>query len=168
MKNIRKRGFTLIEMLTYISILIIATLAISSFLIWMIRFNINMKTLRETQHYTERAMRIMNNEIKFSTMIIDDNSNFNNHPGKISIKSSDGSITDFFLYDGLLYIEKELDKTPLFPDYITITNLIFRKITNKERDSIQIEMTAEHKGPINRPEYQSVINMRSTTSLRIY
>ncbi len=168
MKNKRKKGFTLIEALAYITILIIATFAISTFLIWMIRFNTNMKVMRETHYYAERTMRIMINEIRFSTAIFDDNSDFDLHPGKISIESSDGTITDFFICNELLCIQKEAEETGLLPDYITVTNLIFRKITNEERDSVQIEMTVEYKGPIDRPEYQSVVSIRSTTSLRLY
>jgi len=166
------RGFTFIEMLVYVAVLAIIVLAVSSFFLWAINSNTKAKALRETLDNTRRVMEIMTYEIKEAKGIYAPTTTST----QLSIESNyylpEGERTsyiDFYLCDTRLCLKKESqDPIVLTSDSVEIDNLVFTRIVSGEAPSIQIDLTINYKNPANRPEYQALVHLTSTASLRGY
>ena len=172
-----RRGFTLLEVLVYIVILVIIVTVISSFLIWAVRANTKNKVMIETLDNARRAIEIITHEIKEADDIYEPTSVFDSHPGQLSLEvkkylPTDESATyiDFFICGDRLCLKKEKSQNPVFltSGRVEVKNLIFTKIVSEKIPSIQINLRVEYKNVTGRPEYQSSIDLQSVASLRSY
>jgi len=156
-----KKGFTLIEMVIYIGVLSIVALASSAFLIWLIQFNVKLKTSREVLHHTERIMQIMSYEIRDSKEILSVDSN------KISIKRKNSDEIAFFACNSTLCLQ-ENDDTSIFltPENIKLDHLNFSEINFREKRSININIEVRYQGASQRPEHTASIITSTSISPR--
>ena len=167
-------GFTLMEILVYMVVLIIIVVAISSFLFWAIKTQAKSKVMRETLDNTRRAMEIMTYEIREAKDVYEPTSVFDSNPGQLSLEvakylptGENASYLDFYLSSGRLSLKKE-SQNPIYltSEQVEVSNLIFRKIISNQIPSIQIEIKADYKNPTGKPEYQASVDLRSVISLR--
>lgn len=171
-----RRGFTLLEVLVYIAILVIVVLVISSFLIWAIRANTRNRVMAETLDNARRAIEIITHEIKETESIYEPTSTFDSHPGQLSLKTKghlptgeNSTYIDFYICDSYLCLKKESqDPISLTSGRVEVKNLIFTKIISGEIPSVQIDLRVDYKNATGRPEYQASVNLRSVASLRSY
>lgn len=176
MRKLFQKSFTLIEILVYIGVLSIIILAIVSFVLWSLRSNTKVKVMREVLDNARRAMEIMTYEIKEAKSIYTPTGIFDSHPGQLSLETSKylpggerTSYIDFYLCNNRLCFKKESqDPIVLTTDNVEVSNLVFTKITTGNTPSIQIDLKIDYENPANRPEYRASVNLKSTTSLRIY
>lgn len=170
-------GFSLMEILVYVAILVIVVLAVSSFFLWTTRSNTKARAMREVLDNTRRITEVMNSEIKEAKSIYIPTSIFNSHPGQLSLETtkylSGGETTtyiDFFICGTQLCLKKEAqDPITLTSDRVEVKKLEFIQIaTTSTIPSIQINFKIDYKSPVNKPEYQATINTTSTTSIRGY
>lgn len=172
-----RKGFTLVEVLIYISVLAIIIAAVSSFLLWQISSNAKSRATRETQYNVARALSIMTQEIREAKSVYIPTSIFDINLGQLSLETTKylpagetASYIDFFICGTQLCLKKESQN----PDAITsstvkISNLIFRQIaTTSTAPSIQINLRVDYIATSTRPEYQSSFGATSTASLRSY
>lgn len=170
----RKKGFTLLEVLVYITVLAIVMVAISSFLLWAIKVNAKTKVMRETLDNAGRAMEIMVHEIKEAENIYEPTSIFSSHPGQLSLETKkylpagETSIyIDFYICDNRLCLKKESqDPVVLTSDSVEINNLTFTRVVTGQMSSVQINLEVDYKDLTDRPEYQAEVILQSVASLR--
>jgi prepilin-type N-terminal cleavage/methylation domain-containing protein len=171
----KKRGFTLIEILVYIAVLSIIILSVSSFFLWAVRSNAKTKIMRETLDNARRAMEIITYEIKEAESIYGPTSVFGSHPGQLSLETvkylparETATYIDFYLCGDSLCLKKESQNpVALTSGRVKISNLVFSQIATTT-PCIQIDLTVDFKTSAEQPEYQGSINLSSVASLRNY
>lgn len=174
--NNNQKSFTLLEVLVYIAILVIIVVVISSFLIWVVRANTKNKVMAETLDNTRRAIEIITHEIKEAKSIYEPTSDFDSHPGQLSLEikkylpiDENSTYIDFYLCESHICFKKESqDPISLTSGRVEVKNLIFTKIISEEVPSIQIDLRVDYKDTTGRPEYQASVNLQSVASLRSY
>lgn len=171
----KKKGFTLIEILVYIAVLSIIILSVSSFFLWAVRSNVKTKIMRETLDNARRAMEIITYEIKEAESVYVPTSVSGSHPGQLSLETAkylpSGETTtyiDFYLCGDRLCLKKESQNpVALTSDRVKISNLIFSQIATTT-SCVQIDLRVDFKTSAEQPEYQGSINLSSVASLRSY
>lgn len=176
-KNKSIAGFTLTEVLVYISVLVIIAFSATSFFLWISKSNHKTKAAREVLNNTRRAVEIITYEIREAKSIYTPNSTFSVTSGQLSLETTkylpEGESTsyiDFYLCEQRLCLKKEnQDPIALTSDRVEIEALEFSQIaTTSTAPSIQIGLKVNYKTLSTRPEYQFSINTTSTASLRAY
>jgi len=168
-----QKSFTLIEILVYIAVLAIITVAISSFFLWFIHSNTKARAMRETLDNTRRAVEIMTYEIKEAKSIYTPtttSTQLSLETTKHLPEEEKTTYIDFYLCGTRLCLKKE-SQTPvaLTSDRVVVNNLEFLEITTTPTaPSIQVNLKADYKNPTGRPEYQASVNLTSTAALRSY
>lgn len=171
--GIRNKGFTLIEILIYISVLAIIVLAVSSFFLWTSRSGAKITAMREVIDNSRRAMEIMTYEIKESKSIYSPTSILT----QLSLETTHhlplgetSSYIDFYLCGTQICLKKESESPiALTSNRVRVINLVFSQIaTTSTVPSIQINFKIDYKTLAERPEYQASFNTTSTVSLRSY
>ena len=169
MKNIRLKGFSLIEILVYIAIFVVVFLAISSFFIWIIKGNIKNKVMREVLDNGRRAMEMMTYEIKEAKGVYSSTTTSNQlslETKKYLTEGENTSYIDFYICDKQICFKKESQSpVAITSDQVEVDNLSFTLIGEKQ-SSVQINLKIGFKNPTNRPEYRASIDLTSTASLR--
>ena len=171
-----KKGFTLIEVLIYIAVLVVIITAVSAFFLWGIRSNSKTRVMRETLDNSTRAMEVLTREIKEAFSIYTETSTFDSNPGQLSLETTKylptGESTtyiDFYLCNDQLCLKKESqDPVALTSDKVKVTNLVFSRVITNEIPSVQVNLTVDYNDLTGQPEYQASVNLTSTISLRGY
>lgn len=168
-------GFTLIETLVYIALLVIVFLTVLYFFLWAANSNTKVKAIHEVLDNSRRTIEMMNSEIKGAKNIYLSTSVFDSHPGQITLQTTkhlpageNTTYIDFYLCDDYLCFKKESQiPVVLTSDKVKVTNLVFSQITSTP-PAIQIDLKIESKDSINQPEGQTVIETTSFSTPRIY
>lgn len=165
-------GFTLMEVLVYIGVLILIVTAIFSFLTWSIRSSAKARVMKEASDNARRAMEIMVYEARGAKDIY--------FPTSTSTQLSLETIhylpenerttyVDFYLCGTQLCMKKESQNPiALTSDRVEVTSLNFTPVVTGPIPSVKIEIAVDYKNPHNRPEYQVSVNLKSAVSLRSY
>lgn len=170
----KRKGFTLIEVLIYIAVLGIIISAISSFLLWTIDSYAKGKALRESMNNAKRAMDIMTYEIKEAKSIYTPNTTST----QLSLETThylptgeDTTYIDFYICENRLCLKKEdQDPIAISSDRVEVESLSFVPVSTLtlSGSSVQINLTIKYKNPANLPKYEASTNLISTVSLRSY
>ena len=159
-----ERGFTLMEILIYISVLAIIFLAVYSFLDWAVKLSAKAGAIREVTDNARRAMEIMAHEIKSASSVYEPTS----RASQLSLQTLNylpegetSSYIDFYLCgqaSSTICFKKE-SKNPIAitSDKVKVTGLKFIQISTTT-PSIQIYLGLDYK--------QASINSTSSVSLR--
>jgi len=168
-----KKAFTLIEILTYVAVLALIILTVSSFFLWTTRSNTKAKVMRETLDNSRRAMEMMNYEIREARSIYTPTTTSTQISLETSKNLPTGELTtylDFFLCGAQLCLKREgQNPIAITLDSVEVKKLEFTQIaTTSTSPSLQINLQIDYKNPNQRPEYQASVNTTSTVSLRFY
>jgi len=170
-----KKGFTLIELVIYVTTFAIVTTLVTLFVFSLIRVQTKIRIIKEVSESTTRAMELMLWEVRNAEDIYLSTSSFNNHPGQLSLVANqntpDGeNITylDFYLdQDDLLCMKREDNNPePLVSNNIKVTNLVFTHLTVDEVESVQIELSAIYNPSGPNIAYQATTTLTSSAVLR--
>ena len=144
-----RRGFTLVEMIIYIGLFaLLSILAVNATIMVMRSFYM----LRITQNISQSAttaLERMTREIRNAYSIDVANSTFNASPGRLTLQTKDdfGALTtvEFYVDAGNQLNRRigDADKGSLMGKGVTLTNLVFRSMTNTNSKAIKIEMTLQ-------------------------
>jgi len=176
-KRRKQIGFTLVELLVYISVLTVISAAIVSFFFWAIKTNAKSRTAAEVSDNARRAMEIMVYEIRQATGVYTPTSIFDANPGQLSLETKINPLNnetktyeDFYLADNKLYLKKEgTAAEQITSDQVRVSNLVFKYIgASGNLANVQIELKVEDNDSSNRPEFQAEINLISSATLRGY
>jgi len=168
-----QKGFTLVEILVYIAVLILVAGVIYNFLVWSITTNTKTKVMREALDNSRRAMEIMTAEIKKAKSVYTPATN----SIQLSLETTNylpsGEITsyaDFYLCGTQLCLKREFQEPiALTSDEVEISNLVFTQVNSSSTfPSILVDLKVDYKNPNNRSEYEATVNLTSVASLRSY
>lgn len=162
-----KKGFILIELLFYISIISLVLISIIGFFWNIISGNIKEQAYQEVQQNGRFAITKITQEIKKAIRVN------NPLPGisanSLSLVMQDPSLnpTIFDLSNGKLRITQGvLVPIELTTDQILVNNLQFTNLSYPDTPgTVRIEMTLENLNPSEKTEYQASIDLKTTVSL---
>jgi type II secretory pathway pseudopilin PulG len=161
------RGFTLVELIIYIAILVVILVLAVSFLWMIVSGNIKEGFFQEVQQNGRFALTKITQEIKKATGIISPSlagsANF------LSLRMADPNLnpTIFDVDNGKLRIIQGSNPSYyLTTDQVIVSNLQFTNLSYENTPgAIQIDITIDHLNPGGRMEYQASVNLKSTVSL---
>lgn len=171
-----KKGFTLIEMVMYVAVILIAASVVGSFVPQLTRSHSYLQSKADSLESAYRAIDLISREINNSVSIYTPTSVFDTNPGQLSLAqlSDDVSETytfiDFFVDGGKLYLKREgVEPLLLMSQKIEVENLTFTHLNpNSTNQAIRISLTVSHETASPTLQYQSRITLTSTASLRSY
>ncbi len=169
-----KNGFTLIELLIYVAVLAFITTFLSLFVLNLIGTQTKTRISKETLENSQRAIEIMLWEIKHAQSIYVSTSNFDAHPGQLSIRTiqnapegEKATYVDFYLdeNDRICVKREGLAAEAITSENIKTSNLVFRHLKNGDSESIQINLSSTHNQPV-KEIYSPAINLISSAGPR--
>lgn len=144
----KQGGYSIAEMIVYIAIFAsISIVVINSFIIVARSFSVS-RTNRDLLESGSTALERMSREIRKAKSIDTSNSTLGSSPGVLQLSSTDASgnatLVKFSVTSGALnlYQGGTLTGTILAPT-VSVTNLIFRRITTLQGEAVKIEMTLQ-------------------------
>lgn len=172
------RGFTLIEAIIYIAVLSVMILVVSTFFLWVNKASIKATVMEETLNNASKAMELIVYEIKTSQEIYQPTSIFSNDIGQISLKTNEfkpdgesATIIDFFICNNNRICLKKESQNPIFltSESVSVEKLKFDLVFNDELEpTVTIDLQVDYNSPLEKPEYQYSVNLKTTTTLRNY
>ncbi len=148
MKKYKKNGYTLAEMIVYLSIFTVMSIAvINSLIVVMNSFNTT-RTNRDLLESASSSIERMSREIRQAKSIDTTNSSLDTDPGVLQLNSTDSSgnstLIKFSTSNGALNLYQGGVLTGnLLGQNITVTSLVFRRINTTVGEAVKIEMTLE-------------------------
>ncbi len=131
-----RRGFTLPEVLIYITLFAVTSLVAVNSLLAMGRALSLLRGTRGTTDATLVAFERMTRSIQSASSVVSASSTFALHPGRLGLDTG----TQFFLSGTQLMIQEGLGtEVPLMPGDVPMTSLIFRKIETVASSGVKIE-----------------------------
>ena len=140
------RGFSLIEIIIYISIFaMISIVVINSFVVVVNSFS-NTKTTRDLLESGNTSLERISREIRQAKNIDIGNSTFASSPGVLQLNSTNAGgttrIVKFAVVNGALNLYQDGALTGnLVGANISVTSLIFRRISTGTGEAVKIEVT---------------------------
>lgn len=171
------QGFTLMEILVYVSIVVIVAGAITGFGVWAMRVGAKLKAGNDVMDNARRAMEVMTYEIKKSAGVYAPTSVFGAGPGQLSLEQSTTSLpgeestfVDFFRCGQALCLKREgVAPVVLTNEKVVLTDLVFNQMLNSpDNPSIQIYLRLQTASADSRPENQDQIELTTAANLRAY
>jgi type II secretory pathway pseudopilin PulG len=164
-----KRGFSLFEVLIYLSIAFVVLTVVVGFVFWLIDSNNKNRIIRDVSNSAERSMEIITHEIREAKSVYTPTTSTE----QLSLQTSHylpanetSTYIDFYLCSSRLCFKKESqDQIVLTPDNIEVSSLSFDYISP---DSVKIDMTLKYKNISGRPDYNFSTSLSSSAAIRSY
>lgn len=161
-----KKGFTLIEVLIYITII---GAVVSGFIIFALSINSSRSktyVIQEVQANARTALDLISQKIRLAEDVINPTEGNSNNSLILDMPNSDPDLT-FSVTDGILGVaEGAGDPTPITSNKVNVSNLFFTNLAvSGERDNIRIEITVEYEGDGSK-EYEHSQSLQTAVSLR--
>ncbi len=166
-----KKGFTLIEVLIYITII---GVVVSGFIVFALSINSSRSktyVAQEVQANARTALDLISQKIRAATGVNVASSTFDVDPGLLSLamasSTQNPTIVDLNQDDGVLQITASTSNpVAITSDEVKVTNLVFTNLTpSGERGNIRIEITVEYAGDGSK-EYEYSQSLQTAVSLR--
>lgn len=163
-----KKGFTLIEMLLYLSILSIVVLALSSFLYLSYSSRVKATVIAEVEQQGNQIMSIINQNIRNSQSITSPAAGVSAGSITLAEYSAPLSPTIFSQSVNKLQItEGATSAVDITSNRVIVSSLTFQNLSRASTPGIiRIQFTLSHVNPSNIGEYIYSKTFTSTTSLR--
>jgi len=180
-------GFTLIELIIYVTVFAIVIVTLTLFVFNFINAYAKIRITKEVSESSQIAMEAMLLEIRHAKNIYIPTSSFNTHPGQLSLETEkdtpvgeettyvkdtpvgeETTYVDFFLSENnQLCVKKEgQEAEPLTPENVKINSLIFNYLTTDESKSIRIELLANYRQESGKITHQATTTIISSANLR--
>lgn len=146
--NIKNKGFSLIEMLVYITVLTFMLAIIIEVVVSITRAERVIKTVRNIENGAIVSLERVSREIRAAESVNAASSTLDAHPGALVLSSTDEEgdprIVRFYLSNGRIYLQEDgVDVGALNSSDTMITSLIFRRFATSSFEGIRIEATIE-------------------------
>lgn len=139
------RGFTLIEMLVYVAILAIMTVAVITVTLSQSQAYADFKVARNVYTSASASLERMVREIRVADNIIIGSSSLDSHPGILTLQKTGAAgieTVQFYLVGGVLKVqENSSPEGALTRKEVVVTNLVFKQIISTASEGVRIEMT---------------------------
>ena len=144
----RCRGFSLIEMLVYIGMLVFMLAIIMEVVTSMSRSERAIQSLRTIENSAVSAMERIGREARQAESINATSSIFNIHPGRVVFNSTTASGTprtvEFYFANGTLWLkENGVDTGAITESNANTTSVVFRRFATSTVEGVRIELTIE-------------------------
>ena len=159
-----KRGFSLIEMLVYIAVLVSVTLAGVLTYLSLSTNLVRYETERAMSHAAQVSLERMVRDIREATSIDLGLSTLGTSPGVLTLVSG-ATTTKFSLSSGnVLLTRNGVDIGPLTNDNVTVNQLLFRRYSGTSTELIRIALTlsASNKAASTTQTFYSSAVLRGT------
>lgn len=163
------RGFTLIEILIYVSMLVIVSVFVINTILIMTKSFGSIKTTRIINTSSEVAMERMIGEIRLADSIDVNLSDFDSHPGKLILNTIDPfteavTTIEFSISGNTLQVKKGASSAvPLTAYDVRVNNLIFKRLINStvsEAIKIELELESGKGNNIKSSKFYSTVVLR--------
>lgn len=169
------QGFTLLETLLYVGLLVVVVVFANSFAVAIIRVNTSNERREQVRDGAGHALDIIDKEIRLARSVYTETSVFGVDPGQLSLETGEqlpgGETTtyvDFYIDDEHLYVKREGQSPELIiSEDIRITNFTLTHLASsgpEDSEAIRIAMTAAS----DTGSGGGTVRLITTSSLRSY
>lgn len=166
--NPKKRGTTLIEILTYFTIFSVVMLAMMYFAIQIINANRISSNLNELSSNLEFISKRITSTIKMSSSVNTAGSTFNNNNGALALNMDNAAIspTRFYLLNNDIFLTEGIGSPiQLNSSFVEFSQLRFERVTSPQApDQIILDLTATT--PHGGTQLEKTLSIHSAISLR--
>ena len=152
-----QEGFSLVELLVYISITTVTLLILTSFVIDVTKNAARTKITKEVQQNARLLISKITQEVRTATNIDGTNSVFDSDHGKLTLIKNTGPVS-FYWQDNEVYYDKDLNVDALSNNKVRVTKLNFQRNNN----AITVNLTVEQKNINARIEGTDKFELSST------
>ncbi|OGH69709.1 MAG: hypothetical protein A3C90_04005 [Candidatus Magasanikbacteria bacterium RIFCSPHIGHO2_02_FULL_51_14] len=172
-----QRGFTLIEMLAYVALMVVVIATVAAFVSWLVKINSYAQINATVLENAKSAMGMMAQEIQHARSVYAPTSVFGVHPGQLSLETTrntptgeDTTFVDVYVDSERLYVKRESAAEALLAsERARVTNLVFTHLyPTSTIPAIRIELTMEYDTTSPELRARSRVSLSSTVSLRSY
>ena len=147
-KLFKNKGFSILEMLIYISILVLLLGVIMSITVSVVRSQRSVKAAKSIENSAIMSMERIDREVRQTDNINGTSSILDSSPGKLVLESIDSSgnprTIEFYLSSGTIYMkENDVVLGAISQTDAVVTSLAFHLLTNLNARGIKTEMTIE-------------------------
>ncbi|MDB5259160.1 MAG: hypothetical protein JWO73_368 [Candidatus Taylorbacteria bacterium] len=158
----REAGFTLIEALVYISLLVVIMLLMVNTLLSFNDSYRKLGALRIAEHAGTDAMERMVRDIRAAASIDTANSTLGSTPGVLALTNT-GTTTKFYIQSGILKVDVNgAYSGPLTVSGASVTSLTFTQLTSSSTSAVKIDLTVTGtSGSVTKTkQYHSTVIMK--------
>jgi len=139
---------TMIELILYVAILLVLAFVAVSSLIALSGAYRTMKSAQSIDTAGSLSLERMVREVRDATSVDTSQSTLGSSPGSLVLNTTDASgattSVQFFVSGQSIHVkEAGVDKGPLTPASVRVTNLVFRQISTANSKAVKIELTLE-------------------------
>jgi len=141
-----KKGFSLVEMLIYVSILSVISVIVVNLLISMTSTYRTVVALRIAENAGINTMERITRDLRAAGSLDLGESNLGNNPGALGLVFTGGPVSTerFYMEGGILKLDiNGAYFGPLTFSNVTVTNLVFRLMDSGVSQAVKIDMTLE-------------------------
>lgn len=172
----KPRGFSLIEVLIYIAVVAVLTVAVAGTFLWLVKYQTKAGAIQEATDNAAFLMAVISREIRSAQQVYLATTVLNNDSGQLSLKTAQGALDgetityiDFYLCGNQLCLKREgAPPIILSSDKVEIEQLKFNRIVTGQRESLEIILTLGFTNPKNVPEKEASLTLNSVASLGGY
>ena len=173
-KRMNSKGYTLIELLVYVVILVIISGVASAYFFQISNIAETARRSRESLDNARRAMNVITQEVRHAEAVYTPTSVFGSSPGQLSLETTrdlptdeNTTYVDFYLDDGGVYIKRENQVEELISsEKVQVTNFTFTHLTGGAGNSVQVSLSVEYLDATVGPA--TPVTLTQTASLRSY
>jgi type II secretory pathway pseudopilin PulG len=145
MKNSQKKGYTVIESLVYMAVLVVMTLVIANMLLLIMRASTTVKINRNLNTSALVGLGRIEREIRSAKSVDIAGSTLGSSPGVLKLNTTDssGNVTtiEFNVASNLLQVKKGAGTAvAVTPSQATVTSLVFRRFTTGKSEGVKVEV----------------------------
>jgi len=172
LKNKKNKGFTLVELLVYISISSVIILAVFTFVISLMQTQSKITLERETWENAQRSMDRIVRELQKATSIDESSSIFGTNPGDLhfdtySYESDDIIPTRVYLSNNKIFLQTSAGDELMTSSEVEATNLTFNLFTSASGTiSIQTIITVEDEKKVVGKNFNASTTITRSVTLR--
>lgn len=172
-----KKGFTLVEMMMYVAIMVVVGSVFVVFIPQVTRENAYIQAKGEVLDNITSVMDLMVREIKHSSGVYPSTTVFIANPGQLSLETrfntiatEESTFVDFYVDSNRLYVKREEEAIQqLTSDKVKINSLVFTNLNaGGSYPVIRIVLTASYDSTSQEVMAQSSVTLTSTVSARVY
>jgi type II secretory pathway pseudopilin PulG len=154
------KGFSLVEMVVYVSILAVVFVIVVNTLLIVSRSYSSIKISLDINNSATVSMERIISEIRKANSVNLVQSTFDSNPGRLVLNTVDNVglplIVDFYLEDDTLKLKEGGLFSGDLTDGVDVTNLVFRRISNDTSEAVKIEMELSN-GSKNKVFYNTAV-----------
>lgn len=141
---LQQKGFTLLELVIYVSILSLLMITVVTVLISMSQAYTTLKTSKNLNHAAVVSLERITREIRSAKSVIEGQSVFDSTPGRLYLQTSVSTTTEFYIDEGLLKVDiNDVYQGPLTTEDVTINSLVFTFSTTTNSQAVGVSLILE-------------------------